>query len=434
MPHTSQTAPSHPIHFSPLRIGIIWLCASSFYFYQMILRVAPAIMTDHLMQDFAITATAVGVLASCYHWAYSLLQIPCGIIVDRLGVRRVLTVSALLCASGGFLFASTQSYSVALLGQFLIGSGSACAFLSSLKVAADWFSPKRFALLSGLTNLMGTLGATFGGRPLALLLKTHGWRSALSIIALIGFGMALLAWVIIRDHPKPAHTPADETMTPLFSGIKFLIKVPQIWFIGIVGGLTYVPIASFAGLWAVPFLMQTFGIDTPLASTANIMIFIGFGLGGPLFILFSNFIQRRILTIWLTTFVTIFIFLAIIFIPHIPLKAMFALFFAAGLFTGGRVLCFTCAKETAPLGISATTIGFTNMLVTLTSAVLLQPILGHLLDWAWDGQLQITGIPAYSRQAFQIALSSIPICLVISLVLLFFVKETFPKDADKAPD
>lgn len=417
--------------FSPLRIWIIWFCASSFYFYQMILRVAPAIMTDQLMQDFAITATAVSILASCYHWAYSILQIPCGVIVDRLGVRRVLTVSALLCASGGLLFASTQDYHVALLGQFMIGSGSACAFLSALKVGSDWFSPTRFALLTGLTNLMGTMGATFGGRPLALLLRAYGWRSALTIVASIGIAMALTAWLIVRDRPKPLQSSAEQPALPLLAGVKFLLKMPQIWLIGIVGGLTYVPIASFGGLWAVPFLMQTFGIDTTLASTANIMIFIGFGLGGPLFILFSNYIQRRILTIWLTTFVTIFIFLAIILIPHIPLKVMFALFFAAGLFTGGRVLCFACAKESVPLEISATTIGFINMLVTTMSAVLLQPILGHLLDWAWDGQLQVTGVPSYSRQAFQIALSSIPICLLISLVLLCFIKETFPKEACK---
>jgi predicted MFS family arabinose efflux permease len=407
---------------------VIWACVAGFYLYEMILRVSPGVMTDSLMRDFAISATAVGLLASCYHHTYVIIQIPCGVIVDRLGVRRVVTVSALLCAVGSLVFASSETYSMAIVGQYLIGIGSACAFLSTLKAASDWFPAARFALFSGLTNMMGTFGATFGGRPLAILVNSYGWRQSLIMAGGVGVGVALLSWLLIRDPqgaPKTANTPDT---VPLLAGIKLLVRDPQVWLIGLVGGLTYVTVAVFASLWVVPFLMQTYGIDNTLAAVGSIMIFLGVAIGSPIIVLLSELLHRRLLTIGLTSLGTGLIFLIIIFAPSLSLNSMFGLLFAAGFLTGGQILCFACAKEITPSAISGTAMGVINGLVMFSSAVLLQPIFGGLLDWAWDGQLRADGVPLYDRRAFQFALSIMPICSLISIVLLGFIKETYHKN------
>jgi sugar phosphate permease len=412
------------------RAWVIWACVAGFYLYEMVLRVSPGVMTDSLMRDFAIGATAVSLLASCYHHTYFIIQIPCGVIVDRLGVRRVVTVSALLCAAGSMVFALSETYTMAVVGQYLIGIGSACAFLSTLKIASDWFPAARFALSSGLTNMMGTFGATFGGRPLAILVNAYGWRQSLIMAGGVGLVVALLSWLLIRDPQTiPKTSPSSPINTvPLLAGIKLLIRNPQIWLIGLVGGLTYVTVATFAGLWAVPFLMQTYDIDNTLAATASVMIFLGLGIGSPIIVLLSNFLQRRLLTIGLTSLGTTLIFLTIIFVPYIPLNVMFGLLFAVGFLAGGEIICFVCAKEITPPAISGTAMGMINCLVALSSAVLLQPVFGCLLDWAWDGQLRPDGIPLYDRYAFQVALSVIPICSFLSIVLLHFIKETYHEE------
>jgi len=419
---------SSTIKASSFRAWVIWACVAGFYLYEMILRVSPGVMTDSLMRDFAISATAVGLLASCYHHTYVIIQIPCGVIVDYLGVRRVVTVSAFLCAIGSLVFALSQTYTMAVVGQYLIGIGSAGAFLSTLKVVSDWFPAARFALFSGLTNMMGTLGATFGGHPFAVLVNAYGWRQSLMMAGGVGLIVALLSWLLIRDPQTTRGTTKTSDTLPLLSGIKLLVRDPQVWLIGLVGGLTYVVVATFASLWVVPFLMQTYGIDNTLAAVGSIMVFLGVAIGSPLTVLFSEFLHRRLLTIGLTSVGTILIFLIIILVPSLSLNMMFGLLFIAGFLTGGQILCFACAKEITPSAISGTAMGVINALVMFSSAVLLQPIFGWLLDWAWNGQLRPDGLPLYDRYAFQVALSIIPIASLMSIILLSFIKETYHKN------
>jgi sugar phosphate permease len=408
---------------------IIWACAGAFYLYEMILRVSPSVMTQGLMHDFGVTSTALGVLASFYYYAYVALQVPCGVIVDWLGTRKVVTASAALCTVGSIIFAECDSLYMAQMGRFLIGAGSACAFLSCLKVAAEWFSPAKFALISGLTNMMGTLGGTFGGRPFAMMVNHFGWRTATLIAAGAGIVMTLMAWLIIRDRPYQAHPDELEHELSLKDSLKILATNPQTWLIAAFGGLMYVPISAFTELWAVPYLMQTYGIDNELASTASVMLFIGMAVGSPIAAWLSDFRKSRLDTMRWSALGTLGIFLMIVFVPGIPLGVMFLLLFTAGMLNGGQVLCFACVKEVSPHQISGTTVGFTNAVVMM-SGVIFQPLLGMLLDYAWDGQLSPDGIRIYSDAAYQMAIMAVPICLGLSWLLLKFARETYGRHVD----
>ena len=75
----------------------------------MILRASPGVMSTELMQDFKVDSTSLGILSSFYYYSYFALQIPCGLIVDWLGTRRVITFSAILCVAGSFVFALSSS-------------------------------------------------------------------------------------------------------------------------------------------------------------------------------------------------------------------------------------------------------------------------------------------------------------------------------------
>lgn len=419
------------VEYSTLRSCIVWGCVAGFYLYELILRAAPGVMTDQLMQAFTINATAIGLLTSSYYYPYFILQIPCGLIVDRFGVRSVVTTSAIITALGCFLFASSTNYGTAVFGQVLIGAGASCAFLSSLRVSVDWFSPSRFALLSGLTNLMGILGSLFGQRPLAVLINHQGWRLSMGWAAIAGVGIALLIWLVVRDRPSSLN-PTETSSVSLVSELKFLVKMREIWLMGLVAGLTYIPFGSFAIIWSIPFLMQLYGVDSAQASTANSFLIIGFGLGGPVSVFLSDFLKRRILTVSLSTCIAAFLFIVIIFVPHIPIKVMHALLFAAGLFTGAQILCFACAKEMVPTSISGTTLGLINTIITIITAVLVQPLLGRLLDMAWDGQIRADGVPLYSQGAFQFALTLIPLSLFLSVFILLFIRETYPREESSA--
>jgi len=413
----------------PLISWVVWWTAGLFYLYEYILRVSASVMTNHLMQDFGVTASALGVLVSFYYYAYVPLQIPCGVIVDRLGARRVITISSVFCTVGCFFFATSGNLAYAEFGRFLMGAGSACAYLSTAKLAAEWFPPQKFALLTSITMGMGTLGGTFGGKPFAVIVNQFGWRQAMIFAGIAGVCVTLTAWLIVRDRPetKASSQPADTSneKQSLLHGLKIIAGNPQSWLIGLYGCFMYLPLSAFAELWGVPYLMQLHGIDNELASTASVMVFIGMAIGCPLSAWVSDKLQSRLKVMGYSALLTAILFCFIVYCPIIPLNMVFPLLFITGVIAGGQILYFAAAKEINPPNISATTIGFTNTLV-MVSGIIFQPLLGYLLDYAWDGKM-VNNLPVYTTTAYQLALSPVPICLFVSWILLKFVRETYPK-------
>ena len=424
-----STAINRNSMFSSAQAWYVWGCVAAFYLYEMILRVSPSIMIHGLMKDFDVSSTSLGVLSSFYYFAYVPLQIPCGIIVDRLGTRKVVTFSALLCTIGALLFAESSHLPLAQFGRFLIGAGSACAFLSCLKVTAEWFPLSQFSLIAGLTTMMGTLGGTFGGRPLAMLVTAHGWRSTTTYMGLAGVVVTILCWIVIRDSPplkqnnkKPVSSKLRKR--DLFSELGTLVKNRQVWLIAIFGGLMYVPISAFTELWGVPYLMQIYGINSELASTASIMVFIGMAIGSSTASWFTDYYKSHLVVMKLSAISASICFISIVFAAHFPLWFTFSLLFGGGFCIGGQVLCFTCVKQNAPKEMSATAIGFTNAVVMM-GGLIFQPLLGYILDLGWDGGITAEGVRHYTNLAYQVSIIAIPCCLLVSWLLLRFVRETY---------
>ncbi len=134
------------------RSYVMWSSAACFYFYEWLLNVSPSVMRPELASAFRVEATQLGILAGIFFWAYTLLQIPGGVLLDRLGPRRLLTWAAFFCALGSLLFAHADVLMVALLGRLLMGVGASFAAIGCMKVAADWFPLKRFCFFNRLNG------------------------------------------------------------------------------------------------------------------------------------------------------------------------------------------------------------------------------------------------------------------------------------------
>jgi sugar phosphate permease len=410
-----------------LKAWTILSCAWAFYLYEYILRVSPSVMISDLMLDYGVTSTALGVLVSFYYFSYVALQVPCGVIVDRFGPRKVITLSAVLCVIGSIYFAQSDTLLTAQIGRFLMGAGSACAYLSCAKIGAEWFDSSKFAGIAGRTMMMGTLGGTFGGRPCAMLVNTIGWRSSMLVGAVVGSCIAIAAWMIIRDHPntlKRNQKGAEHANASLLEGLKIVAANPQNWLIGLYGCMMYLPLSAFAELWGVPFLMQLYNINNELASTASIMVFLGMALGTLIGPWLSNKCKSRVKIMSWSALGTFLTFLVVFYIPNIPLTLMFPLLFLGGMISGGQILYFAAAKEINPDYISGTTIGFTNCLV-MVSGVIFQPLLGMLLDLAWDGKMSAEGAPIYDLTTYKVAFSAVSVALLVSWVIVQYVRETY---------
>lgn len=422
-------SPTTPKSSTATYAWIIWGAAALFYLYEYILRASPGVMTNELMRDFSVTSTALGIFSSAYYFSYVPLQVPCGMIVDWLGTRRVVTISAVLCTIGSFLFAGSESIFVASLARFFMGVGSACAYLSCLKIGSEWFPAQRFAVIAGITMMMGTFGGIFGGKPFAMLVNATDWRMAMSIAGAAGIAVAAASWIIIRDHPrggvekKTQHAPM--TTKHLWEGLKIITSSPQTWLIGLYASLMYTILSAFAEMWGTPFLMIAYEINNETASYGSMLVLLGMALGclvGP-YLANRWCSHKKVMSLGAVGAAVMFV--PAVYLTDIPLYGTFILLFGAGFFCGWQILNFAAAKEINPPEFSGTTIGFMNAL-TMASAPIFQMLLGRLIHVFEEPQVGLYGVKLYSVEAYQYALFTIPVSLVLAWVVMRFVRETHP--------
>jgi sugar phosphate permease len=423
---------------------VVLLCAWTFYLYEYILRASPAVLENFLMQDYAITATTVGVITSAYYWAYTPLQLPCGVIVDHLGARRVIMYSIFLCVLGCYFFSQSDSVYTAILGRVFMGAGSACAYISCAKIGAEWFNSDRFALIAGIGMFMGTVGGSLNAVT-SMLVESFEWRGAMMILGVVGIGIFALAWIVMSDSPDAANAkkavksnkaeekPRMFATDTLFEGLKIAMSNPQNWLIGIYGCVMYLPLCAFAELWGVRYLKLLYGIDSTIAASACVGVFIGMGVGSILGAWISNKIQSRTRVMSIAALGTLACFAVVFYVPDLSFPTMRIVLFLGGLLSGGQTLYFVTIKENMPNRYAATAIGFTNAFV-MSSAILFQPLLGFILDAAWDGAVDVDGVPVYTIENFKIAFSAVMIAFVLGWIVMLFVRDTYKKIKNDASE
>lgn len=433
-PHEgAETTPPVGKNISEARSWFVWSLAGLFYGYQFVLRVSPSVMTDDLMRDFHVEACALGALSAFYYYSYSALQLPIGLSMDKFGPTRLLRGAVFLCALGTLVFAMSDSFYVAAAGRLMVGAGSACAFLGSLKLATLWFHPERLALVVGFTLLAGKIGAAVGQGPLSLMVDAIGWRYSMGVVAAVGIVLAVGIWIFVSDTPphgyiKPvAHS--DTRISTLLKRLKHIATDYRIWALGLYGSLMYVPLSAFADLWGVPFLMKMYGVDKATAGFGSTMLFIGAGVGSPIVALMSDFFRTRKWPMAVSALLSIIVNGAVIYMPGLSWQMMCTLLFVAGFVFSAQPLIFSSVSQLTPKSSNGTVVSFTNMIV-MVSGVVLQPLIGWLLDWAWDGVMD-NGVPFYSLDAYRFAMGAVLGSLVIALLMIPFIPETYPRPEEQ---
>ena len=208
---------------------VIWALAAFFYFYEYLLRVSPSVMVPELMENFHANAAEIGVLSAFYFYAYAPMQLPVGMLMDRFGARKLLTLASIVCGAGTIFFGVSQEISLAYLGRFLIGLGSSFAFVAMVFVCSHWFKPEKRAFLVGLANSIGMLGAVFGQGPLSLMVKVFHWRQTLHILGILGFALAILIFVLVRKSTKVTKESEKTQATKFFEGLKVVTTNTRSW-------------------------------------------------------------------------------------------------------------------------------------------------------------------------------------------------------------
>lgn len=414
----------------------MWGLSALFYLMGFFQRVAPAVMTEELMREFQISAAALGNLSAYYFYSYAAMQIPTGIISDRWGPRRLLSTGATIAGIGTMMFALSSAILWAGIGRFLIGGSVAVAFVGCLKLANCWFPPRYYAMVSGMALFFGIIGAVFAGPPLRLLMDHFSWRSIIVASAIVTFGIAAAIWIFVRDYPTEKgysdmvigpQTCTVDSREPILSGIVEVFRYRNTALLFVIPGAVVGSVLTFSGLWGVPFLTTHHHLPTSQAAVLTSAVLVAWAIGGPLFGWLSDRWGNR-KRLYIVGLALMFLGWGVaLFINDLPFYVLVGALLVAGFSSGCMIISFAFAKESVPGRLAGTISGVVNM-GTMTGPMLLQPAVGWMLDQKWQGQMQ-AGVRVYGQEAYQAGFSLMLAWILLSLVLLFFTRETHCRQA-----
>jgi sugar phosphate permease len=411
----------------PIKGLIMWFCAALFYGFQFIIRVSPSVMANDLMHTLAVDAAVLGVIVSFYYYGYSGMQIPTGILIDRIGVRRPLTVACLLCSLGAVIFAYSTSIPLLATGRLLMGIGSAFGLLSCIKISSLWLHPRLLTFFVGMALIIGTLGAVGGVYPLALLIDKYDLKTANLILASLSALLAVSAWTVVRDNQHSQEITSNKE--PLLFTLRDILRNPQTWLFGFYGMLMYTPLSGFADLWGVSFISKLYVLDRTTAGQAISFFYVGVGLGAPVWSGVLNYLESYKNTMLISSVGTLAFFVILLYFPPNSFDLVKWLYFLGGFISSGQFVAFGGVADINLRTRTATASGTHNMLCML-SGVILQPLIGALLDFSAGTANKAANIAHdYSLHDFQIALLIVPLCLLGAVFMVFFIKEAYVKHA-----
>ena len=381
-------------------------------------RVAPAALAQDLVQAFATSAVALGVLAATYFWVYTAMQMPCGVLADTLGPRRLLFGGGLIATAGAAMFGVAPAFGWAVCGRMLVGLGTAVAFVAALKLIATWFDERRFATLTGVVVLAGNLSSAAAGGPFAWVLQALPWRTVILLLAGLSAAVSIGALLFVRDSP-PGHGPVRLAPGDWRAGLAAVLANAASWpgfFANLGMGGAFL---GFAGLWGVPYLVEVHGLTRVHAAHHTSLMLASFACGGFLWGALSDRLRLR-----RPVFVLGAALLALCWIPFLaglklPSAAGYLLCVAIGLGAAGLTISWACAKEVNLPQYSGMATALVNTGCFLGPA-LMQPVFGWVLDWDRAGSPP----GAHAAAEWQRGLWVILGFSLLGLAASLFVRET----------
>lgn len=401
--------------------SLICFVGAVFYCYEFILRIIPGALQSELSAALGhISATTFGQISALYYFAYSPMQMPVGMLMDRFGPRRLLTFACLCCTLGSWMFTLTHSMFLVGSGRFLVGFGSSFAFVGVLSLTINWLPRRYFSLVVGLVTTLGMLGLVYGEVKITQWSQIIGWEQVLLVIAIIGSGLSVLMLFIVRDGPE-GFKSHNQPLPEFFHNVLKVLMSPEVWLIGFIGACLYTSLSVFGELWGKAYLEQAHHLSKVDAAKTVSAVFLGWAVGAPLSGYLSDKTGKRVLPLALGAILSLICISLVLYMPGLSYWTLNILLFLYGLFSGTEIIVFIMAKECSGAKLSGTVFAATNMIVTL-GGVIFQPLVGKLLDTFGDSGI-VGGAHIYTVVDYQVALSVLPISLLLVTILVFFIKD-----------
>lgn len=249
------------------------------------------------------------------------------------------------------------------------------------------------------------------------------------IIAFLFIALAGLLYQFVQDAPgiKRREIKYEKTLSILTS-LRIILSHRQTWLNALYAGFLFGPTAVIGEAIGPAYLQYGRGLTAHAAAFATGLIFIGWGISGPLSGWISDKMGRRKPLMIFSALCGVILTSIYVFYPGLDKTSAYILFFVFGLTNTGVAIAYAVSTEIHESNVIGTSIAFTNMISIFVGA-LMQPLVGFLVD-------SVSGARAYNVETlslsdFQAGLQILPLCSLVALILAFTVKETYCKPIRK---
>ena len=364
------------------------------YFFVYFHRTTGGGISDTIQDYFGVGTASVALLASAYLYAYTLMQLPSGVLTDKLGPRKAATIFIFVIAFGSILSAyaaMVSNFNLMIAGKFLIGIGAAVVYIPIMKILAVWYRKNEFASLSGILLLVGNVGGIAAATPMIMMVDSMGLQNTYFVLAGITVLIAVLCWLVVRNHPSEKGLPSieeivsEETGEPVKESTSSKVPMAQALKTTFGSGRKFWPLAIWfffmygtIMLWqasqAGSFYSNVYGFTKSQYGLLITMVGVGMVIGCPLAgILSDKVIHSRKKVIEVGTLVYTAIW-AVIWLTAGDLNSWsinMAINFVFGFFGGFFVVSYAQVKELFPIAMAGTSTAALNVFPFAGGAILI---------------------------------------------------------------
>ncbi|MFP8957313.1 MFS transporter [Natrialbaceae archaeon A-CW3] len=383
-------------------LGIVFLLVN-------IYRLSTAVLAEELMAGFRTTGAQLGTLHAMFFWIYALMQLPTGILADRVGPRRTAAAGGLAMNVGAIWFALADGYASALGARALVGLGASVIFVCILRFCANWFRADEFATVTGLSFAVSGFGGVLATTPLALAAGSAGWRTTIGALGLFGVAFSLVVYLVVRDTPKRAGfdpiegVPGQPTLSTaaVRRHVRSVLADRVTWVVSVLLFCTSGLNLTLFGLWGVPYVVQTYGVSVTYASVFTLLGGVGMIVGPPALGWLSDRLERRVELMVAGAVIYTAALGLIALLGKPPLAIVALVYFLTGALLGAFVLSYALVKDRHPASASGISTGVING-AAFFGAAILPTAMGYALDSYWTGTLE-AGVRVYTATGYRIA-------------------------------
>ncbi len=365
----------------------VWSIGVAVYFVAVVFRTSLGVAGIDAADRFHIGASALSTFSILQLLVYAGMQIPVGLMVDRMGTRKVLALGVVLFTAGQFGFAFAHSYGTALACRALLGCGDAMTFISVLRLGARWFPARTGPMIAQVAALFGMAGNLVSTVVLARLLHDAGWTTTFAGSAGAGIAVLLLLLVFLEDHPEghepaPGPRPAGGASPAVGRQIARAWREPGTRLGMWVHFTTQFPAMVFLLLWGMPFLVESQGLTRGTAGALlTLVVLVNMAVG----LIYGQIIGRhhaaRLPLALGTLAATALLWAAVVVWPgtHAPMWLLITLCAVLGACGPASMIGFDFARPANPPERQGTASGIVNMGGFVASITTLLAV-GLLLD------------------------------------------------------